>query len=174
MAVRQAYHGLSAPSVPRRRKLLHFIRAFNKLRLEVDRGEFFYSLIQKNSEYIRSADLLTGPASVALMHEYQGQNALLAERYYGNTKGSLFPEMEEDVAPPLVWGLDDPAFFELTADFIDVIVTLAAEGKIRARRAHGKRKLEEVDSDGQDTTDLASAGQTRQEAGRAAPKRARQ
>ncbi|HEX4159590.1 MAG TPA: hypothetical protein VHY79_14060 [Rhizomicrobium sp.] len=128
-----------------RRELLHFIRAFNKLRLEVDREEFFYSLIRKNSEYIRSADLLTGPASIALMQEYQEDNALLAERYYGTTKGPLFPEMEENVTPPSVWGLDDPAFFELTADVIDVIITLAAEGKIRSKRASANRRPEAVD-----------------------------
>ncbi len=156
-----------------RRELLHFIRAFNKLDLEVDRDELFFSLIRRDGEYARSGDLLTATESIAMMQEYAEENRMLVEKYYGDTRGPLFPEMEENTAPPLVWGLDDHAFFDLTADVLDVVIGLAAEGKIRRRRDPVEHELEAEGSDTQNTS-TAGRNQTRQETGNALPNRRRQ
>ena len=130
-----------------RRELLHFIRAFNKLNLEVDRDKLFFTLIHRNKEYTRSADLLTHAESVAMMHEFAEENRKIAELYYGGARGLLFPELEENPAPPTIWGLDDRAFFDLTADVIDVIVSLAAEGQIHRRRDSAGRESTIASSD---------------------------
>lgn len=116
-----------------RRELLHFIRAFNKLELEVSRDELFFSLIHKDREYVRSADLLSPAESIAVMQEFAEENRMLVERYYGNDAVPLFPVLDENNAPPVFWGLDDRAFLDLTADVLDVVIRLAAQGKIRRK-----------------------------------------
>jgi hypothetical protein len=131
-------HGNASP----RRELLHFLRAFNKLSLEVNRDELFFSLIHRDREYVRSGDLLTAAESVAMMHQYAGENRILAEKYYRGTREPLFPELDENASSPAIWSLDDRAFFDLTADVLDVVIRLAAEGKITRRPGADKPNLE--------------------------------
>jgi hypothetical protein len=123
-----------------RSELLHFIRAFNKLNLEVDRDELFFSLIHKDKEYARSGDMLTAAESAEMMREFAEENRILVEKYYGGNCPSLFPELDEKVASPTLWGLQDRAFFDLTADVLDVVIKLAAEGKIRRRSDSAKHE----------------------------------
>jgi hypothetical protein len=156
-----------------RRELLHFIRAFNKLNFEVNRDEFFFSLIHKDKEYIRSGDLLSAAESAAMMREFEDENRVLVEKYYGKNQTPLFPALDENAAAPAIWGLDDRAFFDLTADVIDVIVRLAAEGKIQGIGEPSRRKGGKSASAAAVQASPEPA-QTRQDAGNAEPNLRRQ
>ena len=112
-----------------RRELLHFIRAFNHLNVNVDRHQLFRALVFKNSEYVRSCDMLSHAEAVALMNLYAEGNQRLIEKYYRDPSSPLFPELTE-AAPSPVWGVESEEFMKLTVDVLDVLVQLAASGSI--------------------------------------------
>jgi hypothetical protein len=125
-----------------RRELLLFIRAFNALDIEVNRDKFFYSLIRKNENYIRSADLLSSEQSIELMDGFIDGNRLLAERYFGGKV--IFPEMKPNGGAE-IWSQDGGEFFSLTVDVLDTFVKLVAEGEIdpNVKRKPKKRVLKD-------------------------------
>jgi hypothetical protein len=110
-----------------RRELLLFIRAFNALDIQVNRDKFFYSLIRKNQNYIRSTDLLSPQQCIELMDVYADGNHLLAERYFGGK--AIFPEMKPNNGAE-IWSQDGEEFFSLIVDVLDTFVKLVAEGEI--------------------------------------------
>jgi hypothetical protein len=107
-------------------ELLSFIRAFNQLDLEIDRHEFFYSVIQRNPAlYARSGDILDYDDCLALMETFAEGNRALAEDFYTDPDDPLFPPMTPPATPRKTFDLDDPEFFEMTVDMLACVVDYA-------------------------------------------------
>lgn len=127
-----------------RRELLHFIRAFNHLKVGVDRHQLFRALVFKNNEYVRSCDMLSHDEAAALMDKYAEGNARLIQKYYRDASAPLFPELTR-VEPPLVWGLASDEFLKLTVDVLEVLVQFAASGCMSLdAKQNGRRKADVI------------------------------
>jgi hypothetical protein len=102
-----------------RRELMELYRAFNQLDVDVDRDKFFYNVIRRNEDYIRSADLLGAEECAALASEFAAGNATLAREFYTGSD-PLFPDMKP-VAPPEIWSPESPEYFAMQVDFLDAV-----------------------------------------------------
>jgi hypothetical protein len=118
-----------------RRELLHFIRAFNELRLDVDEQRLFKALIDKNAAYARSCDLLTYQESLALLQIYAEENRILSGKYYHDETVPLFPELVPFETPER-WDLDSEQYYRLTVDVLGVLTSFAAEAQESADRVN--------------------------------------
>ena len=125
-----------------RLELLQFIRAFNQLDLNVNRDKFFYSLIHRNPDYIRSTDLLSYEQSASLLSEYADGNRMLAERYHGGA--ALFPDLTREAAAD-IWPADGEAYFSMIVDVLDAVVALAGSGEIKPKTEKPARRRERHD-----------------------------
>jgi hypothetical protein len=128
-----------------RRELLHFIRAFNHLNVDVDRHQLFRALVFKDSEYVRSCDMLSHEEAAALLDSYADGNRQLIEKYYRDDSTALFPELAKAELSP-AWDLTSDEFLKLTVDVLDVVVQFAASGCIsletaKARENRGDAKV---------------------------------
>lgn len=112
-----------------RQELLQFIRAFNNLKVGVDKHKLFLALIGKDSAYTRSCDILSYEESLALMKSYAEENRLLIEKYYRDQSSPLFPELVPFESPD-IWEWDSEQYFKLTTDVLDVLIKFAADGQI--------------------------------------------
>lgn len=122
-----------------RREVLNFIRAFNQLDLECNRDAMLASIVRRNDAYIRSADLLDPAQCAALMAEFAQSNGELAARYYRDRDDPLFPELVQAEMPE-IWGPESREYFEMTADFLDVIIRGVKQGTIGGPKLRGKRR----------------------------------
>lgn len=129
--------GLPAPENVRRnfsprRELLHFMRALNSVDAVMNHRKLFRACIAKNSDYIRSTDLLSDEEAAEVMARYAEGNRILTERYYRDNSALLFPEMMPS-PPAEIWPLDSEEFFQLTIDVFNVTIEQALAGKVHDR-----------------------------------------
>lgn len=102
-----------------RRELMEMYRAFNQLEVDVDRDKFFFNVIRRNKDYVRSADLLSPEECVALAAGFAADNAAVAREFYTGSD-PLFPEMKPAAAPE-IWLPDSPEYFAMQVDFLDAV-----------------------------------------------------
>lgn len=120
-----------------RRELLELFRALNFSNIEFHRDKFFWTMMGKDTAFIRSADLLTFEECVALMQEYAQGNSVLAQEFYRG-EGPLFPEMTP-FPEPEIWTADRPEYFTMNAAFLrslsDLLLSGEAKRKAKAPKA---------------------------------------
>lgn len=120
-----------------RRELAHLLLSLNNADARMNHRNIFRSIIAKNSDYIRSCDMLSNEAARELVQLYAESNRMVAERYYRDSSPPLFPELTASSAPE-IWSLDSQEFFQLTVDVLNVVIEQCLAGKVSDRRA-GKR-----------------------------------
>jgi hypothetical protein len=121
-----------------RREVLHFLRAFNQLELDVNHEKLLMRILKRKMKiYVRSIDLLDAEQCAAVMARYADGNRAIAERWLGGAP--LF----DDTEPPLpaeIWTPDGAEFFELTVDVLQAVVELAGGGIAVKRLKRPKAK----------------------------------
>ncbi|HEY3638166.1 MAG TPA: hypothetical protein VGK90_08425 [Rhizomicrobium sp.] len=122
-----------------RRELLHFVRALNDLKLNVDQQRLFNELIHKDTAYMRSCDLLTYEESAALLEGYKEENQLLIEKYYHDTSAPLFPELVPFGFSDR-WDMDSEQYYRLTVDILDVLTDFILEGQLSKQKPPAPRE----------------------------------
>ena len=124
-----------------RRELLVLMRAVNQIKADIDREQVFRSVMERNSEYVRSADLLNYDGCTALLESFIEDNRTLVREYYRGGE-PLFPELAHFELPE-IWSQESRSYFELTVDLLDALATQAAprqagpSKKARNKRADG-------------------------------------
>ena len=119
-------HGVRNPSP--RRELLDLIRAFNHANLDIDRDAFFWSLMGRNPDFMRSADLLSFEECKELMTQFEDANRTLSRSYYHDGETPLFPALTPVPAPEL-WIPGQPEYFDMLVQMMNAVVRSTLEGK---------------------------------------------
>ncbi len=123
-----------------RRELLDLIRAFNHVKLDIDYDAFFWSLIRRDPDFIRSTDLLSFEECEALMSQFEESNRMLSQTYYRDDETPLFPTLAA-FSPPELWTPDQPEYFDMLVNMMNAVVdTLSTEGIRRKPSKPSKMK----------------------------------
>ncbi|HTT97981.1 MAG TPA: hypothetical protein VMF58_08015 [Rhizomicrobium sp.] len=139
---RRKKRGMRNPSP--RRELMEVIRAFNHADVEIDRDKFFFSIMQNNMAYARSADLLDSDSCRALLEQYADSNRTLIDTYYRDDGSPLFPDFVPQSAPDF-WKPGEPEYFDMLVDVMTAAVRAVSERP--AAGAPRKKHLKESGSD---------------------------
>jgi hypothetical protein len=127
-------------------ELLNLIRALNHVGVDFNRDKFFWSLVRRDKAYVRSADLLTYEDSVTLMENFAQSNRILSEEFYSDADAPLFPPMKRG-PPPAIWDPQDKEYFDMSVDFVEVLIRAVANGDIKLK-ARGKKQKATADTEG--------------------------
>ena len=123
-----------------RRELLDLIRAFNHVNLDIDYDAFFWSLMRRNPDFIRSTDLLSFEECEALMSQFEDSNRTLSQTYYRDDEAPLFPALTA-FSPPELWMPGQPEYFDMLVHMMNAVVdTLSTEGIRRKPSKASKMK----------------------------------
>jgi hypothetical protein len=115
-----------------RRELLHFLRAFNQLDLDVDHEKLLLMAIKRNKKaYVRSADLLSPEQCAEVMARYDDGNRAIEARWL---EGRPLFAGTEPPAPAEIWSPVSGEFFELTVDVLQAVMELAGGGDEISRK----------------------------------------
>ena len=121
-----------------RRELLDLIRAFNHANVDINRDTFFWPLMRRNADFMRSADLLSFEECEVLMSQFEDTNRTLFQTYYRDDETPLFPALTA-FPPPALWMPGRPEYFDMLVHTMNAMVDTLSTVGIRRKPSEASK-----------------------------------